>query len=315
MKPTPFFRTLLLVLLLAAGGGMYGQQLQNNGDGTQWTYWFPAPAAPIIMPRTFSLNGGDTLIDDKEFFLSDLRLYTPEYEAHTLYLSEDSSGMYYYDPIRLEIRTLYNYTLQPGESYVIYPLIGDVTDSLVVTVDSIGMEQFGSEMLRVQYVSTRSVSHQERQNHWILGESFTNNKAVIVEHIGSLAFLLPQEVAWSDDFSIGICSFSSGDFLYQTNDTIDCDEPIVISVPEFVEQEVKVFPNPANGFVHIELLEQKGNTNKQLSVYTITGQIIDSYIFNSHNFEINLQNYPSGIYIIKVTDETGIVLQEKIIKK
>ncbi|MBR0076793.1 MAG: T9SS type A sorting domain-containing protein [Bacteroidales bacterium] len=38
-------------------------------------------------------------------------------------------------------------------------------------------------------------------------------------------------------------------------------------------------------------------------------------MFNSQNFEINLQNYPSGIYIIKMTDDTGVVLQEKIIKQ
>ena len=312
MKTGNFFKTLLLlVVLVVAGTHTHAQQILNNSTGTQWTYWFPALASPIITPRTFSLNGGDTLIDGKEFFMSDFILYTPEYEAYTLYLSEDSSGMYYYDPIRFEIRTLYDYTLQPGESYIIYPLIGEVTDSLVVTVDSIGMEPFGSEMLRVQYISTRSVSHQERQNHWILGESITNNNAVIVEHIGSLAFLLPQEVAWNDDFSIGICSFSSGDFFYHTNDTIDCNEPIVISVPEFVEQEVMIFPNPARDICN---LVNKSNIGYKIFIRDFSGRLIYSCEVPSNGTcEINVNNYISGIYFVSFISSNNCRTQKIIV--
>ena len=56
-------------------------------------------------------------------------------------------------------------------------------------------------------------------------------------------------------------------------------------------------------------------TIKQITVYAITGQIVYSFMPKSQISEINLKDYPSGIYIIKVTDETGIVLQKKIIKK
>ena len=88
-----------------------------------------------------------------------------------------------------------------------------------------------------------------------------------------------------------------------------------VGIEETLILEGNIYPNPTNGLLHIDLSGQEESLSKQVSIYSVTGQIIDSYVFNSHNFEINLQDYPSGIYIIKVTDETGIVLQEKIIKR
>ena len=296
MKTSTFFQTLLLTLLMVGSGmNSNGQQLPNNEEGVQWTYWFPAIAAPIISPRHYSLYG-DTLIEDKLFYLSDFKMHTPEYEQYNLFLREDSAGMYYYDPIRREICTLYDYALQPGESYVIYPLLGETTDSLVVTLDSVRTEIIGGEMLRVQYVSTRSISHQEWQNHWVLGESFTENKAVIVEHIGSLGFLLPQEIAWDDDFSTGICSFNSGDFFYYTNDTIDCNFPIILSVQESVEQEVEIYPNPAKDFCNIA--NHSNRTYKIVITDTSGKQIYVSKISSNEIHTIGLINYNRGIYFV-----------------
>ena len=88
-----------------------------------------------------------------------------------------------------------------------------------------------------------------------------------------------------------------------------------VGIEETLLLEGNIYPNPTNGLLHIDLSGQEESLSKQVSIYSVTGQIIDSYVFNSHNFEINLQDYPSGIYIIKVTDETGIVLQGKIIKR
>ena len=312
MKTTTFFRTLLLVLLLAAmSNGAMAQQLSNNGDGTQWTYWFPASAAPIISPRIYAMNEDTLMIENKVFYLSDFTLFTPEYERYTLFLGEDSSGMYFYDPVSLEIRTLYNYTLQAGDSYVIYPLLGDTTDSLVITLDSIGTEMMGEEMLRVQYVSTQSISHQERQNHWVLGESFTSHNAVIVEHIGSMAFLLPQEVAWSDDFSTGICSFNSGDFFYYTNDTIDCNSPIILSVQESVEQEVKIHPNPAKDFCNIA-----NNSDKtyKIVITDAAGKCVHTCEISSNgSCAISLTDYKCGIYFVSFISSNNCRTQKIII--
>ena len=311
MKTTTIFQTLLLALLMAAGGNAMAQQLPNNGDGTQWTYWFPAPSASIISPRSYAMNGDTLMIEDNVFYLSDFTMYTAEYERHALFLREDSSGMYFYDPVNLEIRTLYDYTLQPGDSYVIYPLLGEISDSLVVTLDSVRTEIMGGEAMRMQYVSTLSISHQERQNHWVLGESFTDNKAVIVEHIGSLGFLLPQEVAWNDDFSTGICSFNSDDFFYYTNDTVDCNSPIILSVQESVEQEVEIYPNPAKDFCNIA-----NNSDKtyKIIITDASGKRIQTCEILSNDLcTISLKDYKCGIYFVSFISSNNCRTQKIII--
>ena len=243
------------------------------------------------------------MIEDKVFYLSDFEMYTPEYERRALFLRDDSSGMYFYDPVSLEIHTLYDYTLQPGDSYVIYPLLDEITDSLVVTLDSVRTEMMGGEMLRVQYVSTQSISHQERQNHWVLGESFTDNKAVIVEHIGSLGFLLPQEIGWNDDFSTGICSFNSDDFFYYINDTVDCNSPIILSVQESVEQEVEIHPNPA----HNTLTVESASAIREIIVYDMAGHavMVETMCTSSLQQTINITSLHAGIYLVKVVTANG----------
>ena len=69
----------------------------------------------------------------------------------------------------------------------------------------------------------------------------------------------------------------------------------------------KVYPNPANDFVTISL---EGEL-KSVEVYSLQGQ----KIVTSTNSEINISNFTSGIYLIKVEDSNGNVSTQKIVKK
>ena len=224
--------------------------------------------------------------DTTEFLLYDFSI--TEGDTVTIASFDDIYNTYYQNGI-------YLYTITPFQSQYDYDiLLNDSTTRKVRYMDLLYVD-FGEQFIR------------EIEGIGNIHSPFT---------IGTDGFMYPWEgsilelICYEQDNNLLLHRLSAD---YEGDD--DCFSFGNVSVTEIKEQQWKVYPNPANGFVHIELLEQKGNTNKQLSVYAITGQIIDSYIFNSHNFEINLQNYPSGIYIIKVTDETGIVLQEKIIKQ
>ena len=117
-----------------------------------------------------------------------------------------------------------------------------------------------------------------------------------------------------------LCFEEEGDLMMSYTEwdddyTYDCFYLPYVGTIENTKAQGVIYPNPTNGFVHIDLSGQEENLPKQVSIYSVTGQIIDSYIFNFQSFEINLQNYPSGVYILKMTDNSGIVLQEKIIKQ
>ena len=147
---------------------------------------------------------------------------------------------------------------------------------------------------------------------WIEGIGGPNG----VFNIDIFAFFASSETT----YPYLLCFEEEGDLMmsyteWDDDHTYDCFYLPGVGTIENTKVQGVIYPNPTNGFLHIEFSGQEESLSKQVSIYSVTGQIIDSQILNSLDFEINIQNYPSGIYIIKVTDETGIVLQEKIIKR
>ena len=88
-------------------------------------------------------------------------------------------------------------------------------------------------------------------------------------------------------------------------DTSDCVERIISSVLVPLDESftVKVFPNPSDGMVNIELNDQSGKVD--VSVLSITGQLISQDIFDNEKFmKIELPN-DDGVYFIVVRTESG----------
>lgn len=71
-----------------------------------------------------------------------------------------------------------------------------------------------------------------------------------------------------------------------------------IKDPELVS-EMKLYPNPANDCLKIELPDI---TNDKLSIIDVTGKIVLSETITSNNVEINISCLDSGFYIVKIGD-------------
>ena len=90
----------------------------------------------------------------------------------------------------------------------------------------------------------------------------------------------------------------------------------VTPITEFLKSnvELKVFPNPTNDFVLIqfnELIENSGYT-----LFSLTGKVLESKLITSTETRLNLKNYASGQYILKLTKNSTQPLQTfKIIKR
>jgi hypothetical protein len=73
-----------------------------------------------------------------------------------------------------------------------------------------------------------------------------------------------------------------------------------------------LFPNPANDEI---TLKSNGNLiGATISISSLLGQELDSFVLNSDEKTLNLSNYQSGIYILKVNSQNG-VQSYKFIKK
>ena len=84
-----------------------------------------------------------------------------------------------------------------------------------------------------------------------------------------------------------------------------------LSVPENEEVRITLYPNPAKNAVNI-LSE---DDLQQIEVYNLLGQPIESITLNGGNKHIiDISNYASGIYFVKIASEKGIVTKRLFVE-
>ncbi len=74
--------------------------------------------------------------------------------------------------------------------------------------------------------------------------------------------------------------------------------------------EVKIYPNPSNGNLHVNVL---ASSELKISITDISGKLLLEQHLSNNNSEINL-NYANGIYFLKIIDlQSGNFKTEKLI--
>jgi hypothetical protein len=72
---------------------------------------------------------------------------------------------------------------------------------------------------------------------------------------------------------------------------------------QFFPDRINIFPNPASNFIQI-FLKDPAIRHFQLTIINSNGkEILNSNIEYSNNYVINLQNYPGGLYYIKMKNK------------
>jgi hypothetical protein len=74
----------------------------------------------------------------------------------------------------------------------------------------------------------------------------------------------------------------------------------------------KIFPNPTSGKLTIKTNFLNGS--EKIGVYNSLSQTIYFSVLNSGSFELNINDYPDGIYFVRIYKNNGLIVQEKIIK-
>jgi len=184
--------------------------------------------------------------------------------------------------------------------------------------------------------------YEEDQN--ILVKAIITHDSKIVQLV--LGFGMPFPNNW-----IGLYKFNTNleyDSIYTAPRTYDslCPHPIVsdtipmpgicinVSLPEAPKtgetQQLKVYPNPANTFVTIEIPEfsvttmSTGIGNQQqfrpltgeikLSIMNLSGQIVKTEVFDAseRNHVIDVSHITSGMYVIHLTQKGKFIAQGKV---
>ncbi|MBP0902548.1 T9SS type A sorting domain-containing protein [Mariniflexile gromovii] len=101
-------------------------------------------------------------------------------------------------------------------------------------------------------------------------------------------------------------SYSSG----SNNRTVaNYDSALVLSVEDskIVENKIKVFPNPTSNYVNIESFAK---TLNNVEIYNTIG----AKVFSTQESRFNIEFLRTGVYFINITDNTGFVFTQKIVK-
>jgi YD repeat-containing protein len=80
------------------------------------------------------------------------------------------------------------------------------------------------------------------------------------------------------------------------------------------QQEIKIYPNPTQGMLTVEIVNFTENLQADFILTDLSGKIIDRRRATTGSLTFNLSPHPSGIYLLRITMD-GETTTWKIIKE
>lgn len=121
----------------------------------------------------------------------------------------------------------------------------------------------------------------------------------------------------------GLFRFQLGDKVYYSYlDSAGIGKLFVwdgtLSTPDFdqIQNDILVHPNPTLDIVYLEIPNTLTSKHAEITLYSMDGKLVKSHSVEKSNsqIQISLENLVSGIYILELKGETGVV-RKKIVKK
>ena len=95
--------------------------------------------------------------------------------------------------------------------------------------------------------------------------------------------------------------------------SIEDEQPVVYS-ELFSDIQLKIYPNPTDGLLKVEIYNLPEGQIAQIWLYAMSGQLIATFKDISSTVSVNISGQPAGIYLMKIV--AGEYQTEwKIIKK
>jgi len=128
--------------------------------------------------------------------------------------------------------------------------------------------------------------------------------------------MIPLSESQPDSFNVII--MSSGSFDLNVGSKLWVDDLSLETVTGIINlsketTNVKVYPNPVSDFVKFEI-ENEGK-NLELSVFDNAGRQVEQVTFSGKTTEINLGNFPAGVYSYRVADNSKLLGSGSFVKK
>lgn len=106
-----------------------------------------------------------------------------------------------------------------------------------------------------------------------------------------------------------LCYENNDALVYQHPDYATCYYDATVSVDQKPVEPIRVYPNPANDFVNIEV---NGNEIKEIEIFDLNGKKIFNETTSDNKILINLQRLDKGLYIVKTISNNSSYLPIKL---
>ncbi len=120
--------------------------------------------------------------------------------------------------------------------------------------------------------------------------------------------IIYTQITSTDSYDVKILGYIDGN-EYESN--TEAVYAIFVGISDlFKVNSLKVYPNPSNGYINVELPENF-NENYDIDVYSLSGAKVFSTRINKSDSRLNLENLREGLYIIKL-EYGGEIYSQKI---
>lgn len=253
--------------------------------GAEWHYGTAAPSSPSWDYVKWS-SLGDSIILGKncKILQQTYGLTYKDYFGKRVYLYESNDSIFLWNKYFNQFSLLYDFNALKDSSWTFY----NDSCSFLITVDSVYTTSINSFQLKTMHLnySFGTIDWSYKIYEFIGGNS--NPFPDLYDHCyGSISDLLTYGlIRCYQDSIIGFHQFG----------TIACTYN---SVEEYVNQNIKIYPNPAHEKIKIEGFE---NVKSQISIYDIYGKLCKQ-VSIERDTEMDVSTLKKGMYFIQIYQE------------
>ncbi len=211
-------------------------------------------------------------------------------------------------------------------------VVGDkaIFNSVTLSNDgyyTLGSKNYTTSILPIELMSFEAKADEEKVHlKWSTAteknnESFTVEKAIDGENFSTVAIVKAagNSSARKDYYSADPSPYQGLSYyrLKQSDFDGKANYSKIIAV-EFVKEEdgLKIYPNPSNGIVTIEFLEQLVSQSTRITLKNVYGkQLKFNQVISKNQIKLDLSELPAGVYFIGITTGTKTIERKIVLQK
>jgi len=295
--------TLIWVLTVSLAGA------QSFGlPGTAWEHcWTPALELP---PTTYIVKTMAGAIYERDGMDCNVLYFSSQYDpkiGDSISICRSGDQVFYLEGDSMYL--LYDFALKAGDTLSVrYPhgfdsrLLTDRPDDdddLLITIDSVTIENIMSVALRRQHIRLLS------------DNPFVSIGSSILERVGFECWVLPHfgYIGLDGDGFLGLRSYKDDQVIFE--DESVCDTRVSI-ISEDYKFQLEIYPNPAHEYLIVDAKE----LIRGITIYDLTGRSISFEVpqFGS-KWDLRLDTYAPGIYFAEVSFGDRVEIRKIVVRK